>query len=387
MARQAASMKKIRTRYSQDYKAEALALADRVGISAAARELGLQPSQLYQWRSKAQQLQSASAREHDLADENARLKRQLAEKSEELEIGEKSRGVLCQEPEVKYAFIHQHRQTFSIQRMCAVLGVARSGYYAWRQRDGVPPPRCRQQAALDRHVAEAYHHRKGRSGAPRLALDLRDKGLPVNRKTVAASLQRQGLRAKAARKFKATTNSRHSLPVAPNLLEQDFTADVPNQKWAGDITYLATGEGWLYLAVLIDLYSRKVIGWAMSERMTADLVGDALQMALWSRKMPRGVIVHSDRGSQYCSALYQSLLIRHDLLCSMSAKGNCYDNACAESFFHSLKVEAIHGERFETRAAMRRKVFEYIELDYNRQRRHSAIGMISPEAFEARMIA
>lgn len=205
--------------------------------------------------------------------------------------------------------------------------------------------------------------------------------------TVAASLSRQNLRAKAARKFKATTNSRHGLPVAPNLLEQDFSATAPNQKWVGDITYLATGEGWLYLAVLIDLYSRKLIGWAMSECMTADLVGDALQMALWSRKMPKGVIVHSDRGSQYCSSLYQSLLTRHDLRCSMSAKGNCYDNACAESFFHSLKVEAIHGERFTTREAMRRQVFEYIELDYNRQRRHSAIGMISPEGFEARMIA
>lgn len=161
----------------------------------------------------------------------------------------------------------------------------------------------------------------------------------------------------------------------------------PNQKWVGDITYLATDGGWLYLAVLIDLFSRKVIGWAMSDRMTADLVGDALKMALWRRKMPRKVIVHSDRGSQYCSTLYQSLVIQHDLKCSMSAKGNCYDNACAESFFHSLKIEAIHGERFETRDAMRRQVFEYIEMDYNRQRRHSAIGMISPEAFEARMIS
>ncbi|WIX33916.1 IS3 family transposase [Salinicola sp. JS01] len=387
MARQAASMKKTRTRYSQDYKAEALALADRVGISAAARELGLQSSQLYQWRAKAQQQQSASAREQALADENARLKRQLAEKSEELEINKKGGRVLRQTPQVKYAFIHQHRQAFSIQRMCGVLGVARSGYYAWRQCGGEPSPRCRQQAVLDQRVAEAFKRRKGRSGAPRLVPDLVHDGLAVNRKTVAASLRRQGLRAKAARKFKATTNSRHSLPVAPNLLEQDFTSMAPNEKWVGDITYLATGEGWLHLAVLIDLFSRKVIGWAMSERMTADLAGGALQMALWRRKMPKKVVVHSDRGSQYCSTLYQSLLTRHDLKCSMSARGNCYDNACAESFFHSLKVEAIHGERFETRDAMRRHVFEYIEMDYNRQRRHSAIGMISPEAFEARMIA
>ena len=288
---------------------------------------------------------------------------------------------------MKYAFIQQHRQAFSTQRMCTVLGVARSGYYAWRQRGGEPSPRRRQQAITDKRVAQAFQDSKGRSGAPRLTHDLNGAGVQVCRNTVAASLRRQALRAKAARKYKATTNSRHGLPVAPNLLKQDFTADAPNHKWVGDITYLATGEGWLYLAVLIDLYSRKVIGWAMSERMTADLVGDALQMALWARKMPKGVIVHSDRGSQYCSTLYQSLLTRYDLQCSMSAKGNCYDNACAESFFHSLKVEAIHGERFETRNAMRRQVFEYIELDYNRQRRHSAIGMISPEAFEAQMIA
>ena len=288
---------------------------------------------------------------------------------------------------MKYAFIEQHRQVFSTQRMCAVIGVARSGYYAWRRRGGEPSPRRRQQAITDQHVAQAFQQGKGRSGAPRLTHDLNGAGVSICRNTVAASLRRQELRAKAARKYKATTNSRHSLPVAPNLLKQDFTADAPNQKWVGDITYLATGEGWLYLAVLIDLYSRKVIDWAMSERMKADLVGNALQMALWSCKTPKGVIGHSDSDSQYCSPLYQSMLTRHDLRCSMSAKGNCYDNACAESFFHSLKVEAIHGERFATREAMRRQVFEYIELDYNRQRRHSAIGMIRPETFEARMIA
>ncbi|RMV76780.1 putative transposase [Pseudomonas caricapapayae] len=208
-----------------------------------------------------------------------------------------------------------------------------------------------------------------------------------NRKTVAASMRRQGLRAKAARKFKATTLSNHTLPVAQNLLNQDFTASAPNQKWVGDITYLYTDEGWLYLAAVIDLYSRRVVGWAMNERMTADLVCDALRLALWRRNYPRGVIVHSDRGSQYCSAVYQQLLQRHQLRCSMSAKGNRYDNACAESFFHTLKVECIHGERFINRAQMRETVFEYIEVDYNRQRRHSTLGHISPQAFEARMSA
>ncbi len=201
---------------------------------------------------------------------------------------------------MKYAFIHQYRQAFSVQRMCGVLGLARSGYYAWRQCGGEPSPRRRQQAVLDQRVAEAFKRRKGRSGAPGLVPDLVHDGLAVNRKTIAASLRRQGLRAKAARKFKATTNSRHSLPVAPNLLEQDFTATAPNAKWIGGITYLATGEGWLYLAVLIDLFSRKVIGWAMSERMTADLAGDALQMALWRRKLPKKVIVHSDSNTERC---------------------------------------------------------------------------------------
>jgi transposase InsO family protein len=168
---------------------------------------------------------------------------------------------------------------------------------------------------------------------------------------------------------------------------QDFTATGPNQKYVSDITYLWTDEGWLYLATVIDLYSRLVVGWAMSERMTAQLVCDALKMALWRRGMSRGVIVHSDRGSQYCSAAYQALIRKHGLLCSMSAKGNCYDNACAESFFHTLKVEAIHGGRFATREEMRQTVFEYIEVDYNRTRRHSANGYISPMAFEAQRVA
>jgi len=171
------------------------------------------------------------------------------------------------------------------------------------------------------------------------------------------------------------------------LLQRDFTATQPNQKWVGDITYLWSDEGWLYLATVIDLYSRRVVGWSMSERMTAALVCDALLMALWCRRSPEGVIFHSDRGSQYCSGDFQRLIKTSKLLSSMSAKGNCYDNACAESFFHTLKVEAIHGERFTTRQQVRNTVFEYIETDYNRTRRHSANGNISPEAFEAQQTA
>lgn len=284
---------------------------------------------------------------------------------------------------MKYAFIQQHAQEFRITKMVEVFDVSRSGYYDWRKRQQMPSGRALRRAELDGHVRQAFVAAKSRNGAIRLSRDLEDRGISRDRKTISKSLNRQGLKAKAAKKFKATTNSRHNLPVAPNLLQQEFKATSPNQKWVGDITYLWTDEGWLYLAVVLDLFSRKVVGWAMSERMTAQLVCDALRMALWRRRMPEGVIMHSDRGSQYCSREYQALISSHKLLCSMSAKGNCYDNACAESFFHTLKVEAVHGEKCDTRQAMRETVFEYIEVDYNRTRRHSFNGYISPELFEA----
>ena len=274
-----------------------------------------------------------------------------------------------------------HRVDYSLDCMCRCFSVSRSGYYAWLQRK--PSQRLQRRLALDEQVKTLFHKHKQRYGAERLQRKMpQENGKYPDLKTIAASLKRQGLVAKAARKFKATTNSKHNLPVFDNLLQQDFSATAPNQKWAGDITYLWTDEGWLYLAVIIDLFSRQVIGWSMSERMTADLACDALRMAIFRRKRPKGVIVHSDRGSQYCSHVYRQLLQQHELLGSMSAKGCCYDNACAESFFHSLKVEAIHGERFNTREAMRQTVFEYIEIDYNPVRLHSTNGFLSPIEFE-----
>lgn len=271
---------------------------------------------------------------------------------------------------------------FTVALMARVLEVSRSGFYAWRKRGGVGR-RAEARADLDARVKEAFAASKERAGSPRLMRDLADVGRVHDRKTIAKSMHRQGLRAKAARRFKATTYSAHGLPVAPNVLEQDFSAEAPDQKWVSDITYLWTDEGWLYLAVVVDLYSRMVVGWSMNERMTASLVCDALTMALWRRGKPRGVIVHSDRGSQYCSKLYQQLLRRFDLRCSMSGKGNCYDNAPAESFFGTMKVELIHGERFTDRELLKQVVFEYIEVDYNRTRRHSALDYVSPEQFEA----
>jgi putative transposase len=276
--------------------------------------------------------------------------------------------------------IHRYEGSHCVSLMCRVMSVSRSGYYHWRGRE--PSPRAQARKHLDAQVKAAFEAEKGRAGSIRIKRGLRDAGGHAGRHQVAKSLRRQGLRAKAARKYKATTNSNHNLPVAPNLLNQNFTAQRPNQKWVSDITYIGTDEGWLYLAVVLDLYSRTVVGWSMSERMTAQLVCDALTMAMFKRRRPQGVIVHSDRGSQYCSSQYQTLLSKHQLVCSMSKKGDCYDNAAMESWNHSLKVEAIHGERFKTREQAGQQVFEYIEVYYNRQRLHSTLGYLSPARFE-----
>lgn len=274
---------------------------------------------------------------------------------------------------------------FSVSLMCRLLSVSRSGYYQWKPRQ--PSARARANAALAREIQDIFDSEKGRIGSPRITAELQAQGRCISRKRVARLMKKHDLRAKAARKFKATTNSNHNLPVAPNLLQQHFEAEQPDQKYVSDITYIWTNEGWLYLAVVMDLYSRLIVGWAMSERMTASLVCDALKMALWRRKRPQGVIVHSDRGSQYCSHDYQQLLRENQLICSMSKKGDCYDNAAMESWNHSLKVEAVHGERFDTRAAARAHVFEYIDVYYNLKRRHSKLGYLSPAAFEAKQVA
>ncbi|EHO5065612.1 IS3 family transposase [Salmonella enterica] len=387
MTKPASTTKKPRKQHTPEFRQEALKLAERIGVAAAARELNLYESQLYNWRSKQQNQLSSSEREQEMSAEIARLKRQLAERDEELAILQNGRDILREAPEMKYVFIEKHQAEFNIKAMCRVLQIARSGWYVWHQRRHQINRRQRFRLVCDNVVREAFSDAKQRYGAPRLTDELRTQGYQFNVKTVAASLRRQGLRAKASRRFRPVSYRKHGLPVSENLLKQDFYASGPNQKWVGNITYLRTGEGWLYLAVVIDLWSRSVIGWSMSSRMTAQLACDALQMALWRRKCPENVIVHTDRGGQYCSTDYQSLLKRHNLRGSMSARGCCYDNACAESFFHTLKVECIHGEDFVSREIMRTAVFNYIECDYNRWRRHSACGGLSPEQFENQSLA
>ncbi|MGY0653111.1 IS3 family transposase [Luteimonas sp. A537] len=375
MTRKKSETKAERKRFSPEFKQQALLRAAKDGIPAVARDLGLEPAQLYGWRTKSQQQgEDAEVRRAQQA-ETAQLKREVARLEEEVAFLKKAGGVLREAAQVKYATIKAHEPEFRVRVMCRALGVSPSGYYAWRNR--TPSQQAQARATLDAQVREEFERRKARAGAPRLS-----RHLGRGRRQVAQSLRRQGLRAKAAKKFKATTNSNHTLPVAENLLQQDFTAQRPNEVWVGDITYIATDEGWLYLAVVLDLFSRKVVGWSMSERMTATLVCDALRMALFRRKRPRGVIMHTDRGSQYCSREHRALLDQDGLVASMSARGNCYDNAAMESWNHSLKVEAIHGERFATRAEAKAQVFEYIEVDYNRDRLHSTLGYVSPEQFE-----
>ncbi|MCF7965690.1 MAG: IS3 family transposase [Methylobacter tundripaludum] len=375
----------VRNKYTAQFKEQALERAERDGIPKVAQDLGIAESMLYSWRSKRRQTGQPFEEQKLQQAELSRLKRENARREEEVAFFKKGGSVLCKNAQVKYAMIKGNEDHYPVGMMCRLLSVSRSGYYSWKNR----PLSDRDQAnqKLLTEIKRVFEDEKGRPGSPRISRRLQEEGKPASRHRVAKLMKDNGLRAKAAKKYKATTNSNHSLPVAPNLLEQNFTADVPDPKWVSDITYIWTEEGWLYLAVVLELYSRRVIGWAIGERMTAALVCDALVMALWRRHMPKGVIVHSDRGSQYCSAAYQKLFTQHQLVCSMSKKGDCYDNAAMESWNHSFKVEAVHGERFLTRSEAKYQVFEYIEVYYNRKRLHSKLGYVSPETFEAKKVA
>ncbi|NKB80728.1 MAG: IS3 family transposase [Nitrospirales bacterium] len=281
---------------------------------------------------------------------------------------------------MRYQFIEKQQKAWPINLMCGVLRVSRSGYYDWASRDLSHHSRSTQD--LDRRIQAIFAEHQQRYGAPRITTTLHQEGRMCSENRIARRIRALNLRAIQAKKFKVTTDSQHAKPVAPDLLKQDFGAATPNQKWTTDITYVWTDEGWLYLAVVLDLYSRAIVGWSMNQRMTQHLVCDALTMALFRRHFPTGTILHSDRGSQYCSKRYQQLLRHNGLRCSMGHKANCYDNAVTESFFHTLKVELIHRERYVTRHKAQSSIFEYIETYYNRQRRHSAIGYQIPMLFE-----
>jgi putative transposase len=281
---------------------------------------------------------------------------------------------------VKYAWIDAHRAEFSLTEACSVLDVSVSGYRAWK-RGGTPDRKRLTDAQLLALIRAIHAEVKRAYGSPRMTRELRNRGFAAGEERVARLMRENGIRARHKRRFKATTDSKHNLPVAPNLLERNFTPAAPNQAWTADMTYVWTDEGWLYLAVVLDLFNREVVGWSLKPRMTADIVCDALTMAWFRRKPAAGLIHHSDRGSQYASHAFQSKLKEFGMQCSMSRKGDCWDNAPTESFFNSLKNERVHGTRYATRQEAKDDIFEYIEAFYNRKRLHSTLGYVAPQAF------
>ena len=284
---------------------------------------------------------------------------------------------------MKYAWIDAHEGFYGLNELCNALSVSPSGYRAWK-RGGIPSSKRLSDAQLIALIGSIHAEYKGVYGSPRMVKELHARGLPASKSRVERLMRENGIRAKHKRRYKVTTDSKHVMPVAPNLLDRDFTPPEPNKVWTSDITYLWTTEGWLYLAVVIDLFNREVVGWSIQPRMNVDMVTDALRMAWFRRKPAKGLIHHSDRGSQYAAGVFQDALRDYGMVCSMSRKGNCWDNAPTESWFGSFKNERIHGEAYVDKHKMREIVFEYIEVFYNRTRRHSTLGYLSPIQFLSR---
>lgn len=281
---------------------------------------------------------------------------------------------------MKYAWIAEQGQDFAVSEMCEILGVSVSGYRSWK-RGGTPDRKRLTDSQMVALVRAIHAEHKAAYGSPRMLRELRARGFSASKERVERLMRENDIRARHKRRYKVTTDSRHGLPVASNLLDRNFTPAAPNRVWTSDITYLWTDEGWLYLAIVLDLFNREVVGWSLKPRMTTDLVTDALTMA-WFRKRPAaGLLHHSDRGSQYASDAFQKKLKDYGMTCSMSRKGNCWDNAPTESWFNSFKNERVHGIRYATHADMKAASFEYIEVFYNRKRLHSTLGYRSPSQF------
>ncbi|GEO16978.1 transposase [Microvirga aerophila] len=281
---------------------------------------------------------------------------------------------------MRFRLIDVAKEDFPVTRLCQVLDVSPSGYFAWRSR--LASPRQRADLVLLAHIRSAFTLSNETYGSPRMTRELQDEGLSVGRRRTARLMRENGLKARQKRRFKRTTDGHHGLPVAPNLLKQDFSAARPNRKWAADISYVWTSEGWLYLAVVLDLFARRVVGWAVSDRLHKELALEALRIALAIRRPSEGLTHHADRGSQYCSLEYQVELRKHGIRISMSGKGTCFDNAVVETFFKTLKSELVSRTVFQTRAGAKAALGRYIDGFYNPVRRHSTLDYVSPVQFE-----
>ncbi|WP_442895933.1 IS3 family transposase [Bradyrhizobium sp. AZCC 2289] len=383
-----------RRSFTNDYKRQAVDLVASSGrsIGSVAKELGLRDSVLRRWVEQrgAGREPTAPARRPttqatvpsaDHAAEIARLQRENERLRMERDILKKSNRDLCWDADMRFRFIEDRRADYPVSLMCDVLGVSPAGYYAWRAR-----PESRRSAAnraLIDDIERVHREACGRYGSPRIHAELRAQGRGASRGRIERLMRRHGIRAIMARPRRVrTTDSRHDFPIAPNLLERNFTAAAPNRIWLADITYVETDQGWLYLATVMDLYSRKIVGWAMADHLRADLPLAALRMAIAAQRPGAGLIHHSDRGVQYASAEYRKMMQSAGLRASMSRKANCYDNAPMESFFHTLKTELVHHRHYATRQEATRDIFAYVEGFYNRTRRHSAIGYLSPIEME-----
>jgi transposase InsO family protein len=281
---------------------------------------------------------------------------------------------------MKYLFVQENRSHFRVEKMCRAFDISRSGYYAWRGRE--KSIRRKENERLVEKIRKVYLLNREVYGSPRITEELKAQGTACSKNRIARLMRLNRIKARTAKKYRITTRSNHRLPIAPNIVNRDFTARGPDRVWVSDISYIGTGEGWLYLAVILDVFSRQVVGWTMSERLKDDLTVHALRQAVMRRGPLSGLIFHSDRGSQYASSRFRLSLKSHGIIQSMSGTGNCYDNALAESFFHTLKTELTCFERYETRAEARRSIFDYIEVFYNRIRRHSALDYKSPLEYE-----
>ncbi|RKG56242.1 IS3 family transposase [Corallococcus sp. AB011P] len=372
-----------RRSFSPEFKAGAVKLVLEEGkpIAEVARDLDLTETAFRKWVEQAK-ADRGQVKPGALASEERVELSQLRKRVRQLEMErdpvKKCGGLLREGDEVKFRFIHAKRACTSVAFMCRQLGVSRSGYYAWAKR----AESQRKQADRELTVAVKAVHRESRGtyGSPRVHAELRARGQRVSQKRVARLMRQEGLAARRRRPFVRTTDSKHAHPVAPNVVARDFLPPGPDRIWASDITYVWTAEGWLYLAVVLDLFSRRVVGWSMGERIDRQLALAALDMALTGRTAP--ALHHSDRGSQYASEDYRRRLAERGITCSMSRKGNCWDNAVVESFFSSMKLELVYTRNFKTRAEARLALFEYIEVFYNRRRRHSSLGYVSPAEYE-----
>ena len=280
---------------------------------------------------------------------------------------------------MKYQFMKDHSGKFPVKKMAKVLNISNSRYYSWLKN---PYLKIRKDHDIGKRIEDIFEEKKKLYGSPRIHSDLKDEGINCGHNRVAKIMRKKGLKARIKKKFKATTDSNHDYPIAPNILNRNFTTDKPDKAWVSDITYIWTYQGWLYLCVIIDLFARKVIGWSMSENIDSVLVKDAFNMAVINRTPGKGLIFHSDRGVQYASYDFRKLLKDNFVIQSMSRKGNCWDNACAESFFSTLKNEEVFYKIYRTRKEARSSIFEFIEIFYNRFRKHSFLDYMSPENYE-----